>query len=49
LVDYAAEPTRKAGDALIETEMSRIPKEKVRDIVRRNLAGIEQGQRDFRL
>lgn len=49
LMDYATPDTRRIGEALIETEINNIPKEKVRELVRRNLTEIENGQRDFRL
>jgi 2-iminoacetate synthase len=49
LMDYAAPLTREAGEKLIEREIENIPKEKVRGIVRRNLANIQNGRRDFRL
>lgn len=48
LQDYASESTKEIGEALIEKELANIPKEKVRNIVVRNLKEIEQGQRDFR-
>ena len=48
LEDYAAEDTKAVGEALIQKEIANIPKEKVREIVVRNLKEIEQGQRDFR-
>lgn len=48
LQDYASEDTRNVGNALIEKEIENIPKEKVREIVKRNLKEIEQGARDFR-
>ena len=48
LVDYASEETRKAGIELIEKELDNIPREKVREIVKRNLVEIEHGKRDFR-
>ncbi|MDE6025093.1 MAG: [FeFe] hydrogenase H-cluster radical SAM maturase HydG [Lachnospiraceae bacterium] len=48
LCDYASEDTRKIGEALIEAELDNIPKEKVRQVCRENLANIEQGMRDFR-
>lgn len=48
LEDYAAEDTRKVGKALIRKELKQIPKEKVRQIVEKNLEEIERGQRDFR-
>lgn len=48
LIDYASEDTKKIGEALINAELSNIPKEKVREICKDNLAKIEQGIRDFR-
>lgn len=48
LEDYAAEDTRKVGEALIRKELKQIPKEKMRQIVEKNLEEIERGQRDFR-
>lgn len=48
LIDYASEDTKRIGDALIETELGNIPRERVRDICRDNLVKIEQGIRDFR-
>ncbi len=48
LMDYAGEDTKKIGEALIEAELANIPKDKVRDICKDNLARIEQGIRDFR-
>jgi 2-iminoacetate synthase len=49
LLDYAKPVTREAGEKLIEMEIENIPKEKVRNIVRKNLVTIQDGQRDFRL
>jgi 2-iminoacetate synthase len=49
LVDYASAPVREAGGRLIEKEITAIPKEKIREIVRRNLVNIENGERDFRI
>jgi 2-iminoacetate synthase len=49
LMDYAAPSTREVGEKLIEREIENIPKEKVRNIVRKNLVNIQNGQRDFRL
>ncbi|MDO5336039.1 MAG: [FeFe] hydrogenase H-cluster radical SAM maturase HydG [Eubacteriales bacterium] len=46
--DYASEDTRRAGELLIQRELSNIPREKTREIVVRNLAEIEKGKRDFR-
>jgi 2-iminoacetate synthase len=48
LIDYASEDTRRIGEALIEAELNNIPKERVREICKENLAKIEQGIRDFR-
>ena len=48
LMDYSSQETRRIGEALIEKEIGSIPKEKVQQIVRDNLAKIEQGVRDFR-
>ncbi|MBS6194370.1 MAG: [FeFe] hydrogenase H-cluster radical SAM maturase HydG [Clostridiales bacterium] len=48
LEDYASEDTKTIGNQLIEKELDNIPKEKVREIVVRNLENIAQGQRDFR-
>jgi 2-iminoacetate synthase len=49
LMDYAAPATRENGEKLIEREIENIPKEKVRSLVRKNLADIQNGRRDFRL
>jgi 2-iminoacetate synthase len=49
LMDYAEEETCEAGEKLIEKEIGAIPKDRVRDLVRKNLANIQNGQRDFRL
>ena len=48
LMDYAQPDTRKVGEALIEKEIGSIPKENVREIVRKRLKLIENGERDFR-
>ena len=49
LVDYASEETKKTGFLLIEKELEKIPKEKVRNIARQNIADIrESNRRDFR-
>lgn len=48
LMDYASEKTRKIGEQMIERELSKIPKDTVRDVCRDHLAKIEQGIRDFR-
>ncbi len=49
LEDYASDETKKIGEALIQREIGRIPKEKVQKIVRDNLVEIGAGKRDFRL
>ncbi len=48
LMDYASEDTKRIGEALIQAELENIPKEKVKEICKENLAKIEQGIRDFR-
>lgn len=48
LMDYASPETRRIGEELIAREIEKVPREKVRDIAKRNLAAINDGQRDFR-
>lgn len=49
LEDYASEATKKAGYELIQKELKRIPKEKVRQIAEENIAQIRASdRRDFR-
>ncbi len=49
LTDYASEETRKKGFEVIERELKRIPKEKVREIARQNIIDIKNSnKRDFR-
>lgn len=49
LVDYASEKTKKLGFEIIEKELSRIPKDKVRDIAKRNIEEIKNdNRRNFR-
>ena len=49
LVDYASEKTQKIGFELIEKELNKIPKEKVREIARKNIEDIKNSnRRDFR-
>lgn len=48
LVDYASPETLALGNALIEKELQRIPREKTREIAARNIKEIETGKRDFR-
>jgi len=49
LEDYARAETKTLGESLIQAEISNIPKDKVKQLVRDNLVRIEAGQRDFRL
>ena len=49
LVDYASEETRKKGFEVIERELARIPKDKVRQIAAQNIMDIKNSNsRDFR-
>ncbi len=49
LTDYASEETRKKGLEVIERELSRIPKDKVREIAAQNIMDIKSSnRRDFR-
>lgn len=48
LMDYADEETKKVGNQLIETELEKIPNEKVKQIAKDNLMAITLGSRDFR-
>ncbi len=49
LVDYASEATRAVGYKMVEDELDRIPKEKVRAIAKDNIAAIKaSNRRDFR-
>lgn len=48
LMDYASDDTKAKGEAMIAKELSNIPKEKVREIARKNLEAIQKGSRDFR-
>jgi 2-iminoacetate synthase len=49
LEDYAGGDTKDIGERLIADEIPNIPNEKVRKLVRDNLANIANGKRDFRL
>lgn len=49
LVDYASPVTRLIGDNLIQNELPKIPNEKIRAFVEKNLVKIENGERDFRV
>ena len=49
LVDYASEETKKVGYKILEEELLRIPKEKVRAIAAENIKAIKNSdRRDFR-
>ena len=48
LDDYASEDTRKKGMALMQTEVEKIPNEKVRSIAKEYISAIDGGKRDFR-
>ncbi len=49
LVDYASEETKKKGFEMIERELARIPKDKVRQIATENIEAIKNSnRRDFR-
>ncbi|MDR2613523.1 MAG: [FeFe] hydrogenase H-cluster radical SAM maturase HydG [Deltaproteobacteria bacterium] len=49
LMDYASPRTFEMGNALIDSEIGVVPNAKVRALVTRKLAEIEQGARDFRI
>lgn len=49
LMDYASPVTRLIGNDLIEKELPKIPSEKIRQFVGKNLVKIENGERDFRV
>ena len=49
LTDYASEETKKIGFELIERELNKIPKEKVKQIATENIENIKtSNKRDFR-
>ncbi|MCC8192803.1 MAG: [FeFe] hydrogenase H-cluster radical SAM maturase HydG [Ruminococcus sp.] len=48
LMDYASENTRRLGEALIASQLEKIPNPKTREIARQNIEKIEKGERDFR-
>lgn len=49
LVDYASDRTKEIGYKMIENELGRIPKEKVRKIAEENIQDIKNSnRRDFR-
>jgi 2-iminoacetate synthase len=49
LEDYASEKTKNSGYKMVEEELKRIPKEKVRKIAEQNIIDIKNfNRRDFR-
>ena len=48
LEDYASPETKAKGEALIRKEIDKIPSDKVRQIVLKHLAEMNEGMRDFR-
>ncbi len=49
LEDYASPETKRIGYEMIERELMRIPRENVREIARKNIEAMRQGNaRDFR-
>lgn len=48
LEDYAKPQTKKVGEALILKEIEKVPNEKTREILKKNLEMIADGKRDFR-
>lgn len=49
LVDYASDETKAVGYETLEKELERIPKAKVKEIARQNIADIKaSNRRDFR-
>lgn len=48
IMDYASDDTRAVGEAMIESEIDNIGKDKVKQIVKERLEKIQNGERDFR-
>ena len=49
LIDYASDETKRVGFELIDRELNKIPKDKVREIARENIEAIKtSNRRDFR-
>lgn len=48
LEDYARPETKAVGEALISSEISNVPSDKVREVLVQNLENIKNGKRDFR-
>jgi 2-iminoacetate synthase len=49
LCDYASPRIAELGEALIESEIVRVPNLKIRSLVADHLKAIQHGDRDFRL
>ena len=49
ICDYASTRTAELGEALIESEIGRVPNLKIRALVSDHLKAIQFGDRDFRL
>jgi len=48
LEDYASEATQKIGEDLILKEIENIPNDKTKEMLKKNLESIKNGERDFR-
>ena len=48
LVDYASDITKKTGESLLEKELNKLDNKEKKDIVLKNLANIEKGDRGFK-
>lgn len=48
LEDYATDATKQLGEELISKEIYKVTNEKTREILKKNLEKIKQGERDFR-
>jgi len=48
LEDYAKPETKESGEKLIAKEIENVPNEKTREILKKNLEKIKNGERDFR-
>ncbi len=48
LMDYASPKTRELGEALVRTEIEKVPSDKIREKAKSYLGEITNGKRDFR-
>ncbi len=48
LLDYASEDTKRIGYEMIEKEIMEVPNEKARETLKKYLAALDEGKRDFR-